>query len=98
MWRDTQVMHHCWMACLQPLIKVLERLVHGPLTALMMLEAVVSNEPGSVVKAFTYRARNPLVLNKQHTIYGHYGSGTTIKLWCVSEDGVVGMTGEVDLQ
>lgn len=71
--------------------------MHGPLTALMMLETVMFERPGSVLKSFSYLARNPLIVGRLHTIFGHYSDPSTIQLWCVSEDGVVGMTGEVKL-
>ncbi|KAJ3903938.1 hypothetical protein F5879DRAFT_802679 [Lentinula edodes] len=74
-----------------------ERLVHGPLTSLMLLEAVMHHAPASVIRTFEYRARNPLIVGRANTIHGKYNSDKSIQLWCVDEDGVVGMTGTVEI-
>ncbi|KAJ3725914.1 hypothetical protein C8R42DRAFT_603199 [Lentinula raphanica] len=74
-----------------------ERLVHGPLTSLMLLEAVNDHAPSSIIRTFEYRARNPLIVGRANTIHGKYTGDQTIQLWCVDEDGVVGMTGSVEL-
>ena len=75
--------------------KTTERLVHGPLTALMLLETVAYNFPSARPLYFEYRARNPLVVGKACTINGAWHDKRTALLWCVNEDGVVGMTGSV---
>ncbi|KAL1761767.1 hypothetical protein FB107DRAFT_200460 [Schizophyllum commune] len=72
-----------------------ERLVHGPLTALMLLETMAYNYPSARPVYFEYRARNPLVVGKACTIHGAWHDKRTALLWCVNEDGVVGMTGSV---
>ncbi|KAE9391644.1 hypothetical protein BT96DRAFT_959515 [Gymnopus androsaceus JB14] len=74
-----------------------KRLVHGPLTSLMLLETVADHAPASIVHTFEYRARNPLIVGRANTIYGKYKGEKSIQLWCVDEDGVVGMTGLVGL-
>ncbi|KAG7452482.1 uncharacterized protein BT62DRAFT_925035 [Guyanagaster necrorhizus] len=71
-----------------------ERLVHGPLTALMMLEIATEQNPGVEIKTFEYQATNPLIVNRKHTIFGRW-TGDKAFLWCRDEDGVVGMTGTV---
>lgn len=77
---------------------IIERLVHGPLTALMLLEAVSTRYPEEHIARFEYRARNPLLVGRTHTIYGVGSSPTSITLWCVDDVGVVGMTGKVDIE
>lgn len=74
-----------------------ERLVHGPLTAMMFLETVAFNNPGRAIKSFEYRARNPIIVNRPSTINGVWQDVNTVALWCVDGDGVVGMTGLVQL-
>ncbi|KAF8077909.1 hypothetical protein FPV67DRAFT_1557342 [Lyophyllum atratum] len=74
-----------------------ERLVHGPLTAMMLLETAIFHNPGLQLKSFEYRARNPIIVNRTSTIHGVWNDNTSIKLWCVDEEGVVGMTGTVQL-
>lgn len=63
----------------------------------MLLEAVADHAPSSLVHTFEYRARNPLIVGRTNTIYGKYHGEKNIQLWCVDEDGVVGMTGSVGL-
>lgn len=74
-----------------------ERLVHGPLTALMLLESVHNQNPELRVQTFSYQARNPMTVNRTHTISGKWtdSSQKEVNLWCVDEDGIVGMTGTV---
>jgi hydroxyacyl-ACP dehydratase HTD2-like protein with hotdog domain len=74
----------------------LERLVHGPLTALMLLETAVFHNPGLQLTSFEYRARNPMIVKRAMTIHGSWTDKNIIKLWCVDENGVVGMTGTVE--
>ena len=73
-----------------------ERLVHGPLTALMLLEALLFHRPGLQLQSFSYRARNPLIVNRTCTIYGSFSEEDQIDVWCEDIDGVVGMTGRVN--
>ncbi|PFH54315.1 hypothetical protein AMATHDRAFT_135843 [Amanita thiersii Skay4041] len=73
-----------------------ERLVHGPLTAMMLLEAAVFHNPGLKLKTFEYRATNPLIVNRKITIHGLWNDRKSAKLWCVDENGVVGMVGSIE--
>ncbi|GJE86915.1 hypothetical protein PsYK624_029980 [Phanerochaete sordida] len=78
-----------------------ERLVHGPLTALMLLDTAVFHDPDIKIKSFEYRALNPLVVNKEVTIYGARDIGTeekAIRVWAVDEDNIVGMSGRIVVQ
>ncbi|KAF5357969.1 hypothetical protein D9756_001535 [Leucocoprinus leucothites] len=72
-----------------------ERLVHGPLTALMLLETAAFNKPDIRIKTFEYRATNPLVAGRQTSINGVWTDRDRAQLWCVDEKGVVGMTGSI---
>ena len=71
-----------------------ERLVHGPLTALMLLENLIYHCPGAQLRTFTYRAHNPMFVNHAATIHGAIVAKGKAELWCES-NGVVGMTGTV---
>lgn len=71
-----------------------ERLVHGPLTALMFLESLIHHRPRAQLRIFTYRAHNPMFVNCAATIHGAIVAKDKAELWCES-DGVVGMTGMV---
>ncbi|KAH6918535.1 hypothetical protein BKA70DRAFT_1247462 [Coprinopsis sp. MPI-PUGE-AT-0042] len=75
-----------------------ERLVHGPLTAMMLLEAVNFHNPLVHIKEFEYRATNPLYVNRLLTINGTWIDQARAKVWCVDDEGAVGMTGLVTIQ
>ncbi|KAF5373777.1 hypothetical protein D9758_000585 [Tetrapyrgos nigripes] len=74
-----------------------ERLVHGPLTSLMLLEGLVDHKPDAQIHTFEYMARNPLIVGRKLAVRGHWKDKKTASLWCVDESGVVGMTGKVKL-
>ncbi|KAH7921738.1 hypothetical protein BV22DRAFT_1095929 [Leucogyrophana mollusca] len=74
-----------------------ERLVHGPLTALMLLEALQFQRPGICFHNFEYRAQNPVIVNQPQTIYGSWTGQAMVDLWAVDDDGIVGMTGRVTI-
>ncbi|KAF7294909.1 Histone H2B [Mycena indigotica] len=75
-----------------------ERLVHGPLTALMMLEAAQLHKPEAEIIEFDYRARNPMIVNEGLTFNVKWGEDNTAVLWCANEKGVVGMTGAIKIR
>lgn len=72
-----------------------ERLVHGPLTALMMLETLAFHKPDVRMKTFEYRAVNPVIVNRPCIIQGAWDGKHVARLWAEDADGVVGMTGSV---
>jgi len=72
-----------------------ERLVHGPLTALMLLEVANFHNPTLQPEFFEYRARNPVIVNRPMTFYGAWTSQSRLDLWCMDADGSVGMTGHI---
>ncbi|KAJ7285786.1 hypothetical protein C8J57DRAFT_1168486 [Mycena rebaudengoi] len=74
-----------------------ERLVHGPLTALMLLETTIFHNPTAKIAHFEYRARNPILVNEPLTFNGVWKDDHTIMVWCANDAGVVGMTGTVQL-
>ncbi|KDR81646.1 hypothetical protein GALMADRAFT_239722 [Galerina marginata CBS 339.88] len=74
-----------------------ERLVHGPLTAQMLLETVIFHFPELKVYKFEYRATNPLFVNRELIISGRWADKSNIQVWCSDANGVVGMTGMIQL-
>ncbi|KAH9180682.1 hypothetical protein EDB89DRAFT_1840662 [Lactarius sanguifluus] len=74
-----------------------ERLVHGPLTALMLLETLAHHHPEAQMKSFEYRALNPVVVNEELTFNGTWSGPKEITLWVQNGAGVVGMKGKVSL-
>ncbi|KAF8910964.1 hypothetical protein CPB84DRAFT_1812487 [Gymnopilus junonius] len=75
-----------------------ERLVHGPLTAQMLLENVMFHFPGVKFHKFEYRATNPLFVNRELVISGKWLDKSNALVWCSDANGVVGMTGKVEIQ
>jgi hydroxyacyl-ACP dehydratase HTD2-like protein with hotdog domain len=84
-------------------------LVHGPLTALMLLEAFKTRNRGVQLKSFEYRAHNPMLVDQRVTVHGvmnstsnAMGSGATesgtkmARLWCETDDGIIGMSAWVE--
>lgn len=74
---------------------LVERLVHGPLTALMLLETVKFHNRQVKIRSFEYRARNPVIVNRPMTIHGLWLDETLVDLWTIDSEGAVGMTGQV---
>src|SRR6267378_8546753 len=77
------------------ILEISERLVHGPLTALMLLETLAYHHPEARMKSFEYRALNPVVVSEELTFNGTWSSPKEITLWVQNEAGVVGMKGKV---
>lgn len=73
-----------------------ERLVHGPLTALMLLESLIYHRPKAQLRAFSYRAHNPIFVNCAATIHGAIVAKDKAELWCENDEGLVGMTGVIE--
>ncbi|KAI5123365.1 hypothetical protein M0805_001786 [Coniferiporia weirii] len=75
-----------------------ERLVHGPLTALMLVEALFHKAYAGRIDNFVYRARNPVFVGRRQHVCGALSpGGGSAALWAEDDDGVVSMTGTVDL-
>jgi len=74
-----------------------ERLVHAPLTALMLLETLAFYHPKVQMKSFEYRALNPVVVNHELTFHGSR-SGLEMILWVQDQAGTVGMRGKVSFE
>jgi hydroxyacyl-ACP dehydratase HTD2-like protein with hotdog domain len=72
--------------------------VHGPLTALMLLETLAHHHPEAQMKSFEYRALNPVVVGEMLTFNGAWNGPKEIVLWVQNEAGVVGMKGKVSLE
>ncbi|KAG1878041.1 hypothetical protein DFJ58DRAFT_712666 [Suillus subalutaceus] len=72
-----------------------ERLVHGPLTALLLLESLIYHRPRAQLRIFSYRAHNPIFVNCAATIHGAIVAKDKAELWCENDEGVVGMTGVI---
>jgi len=64
----------------------------------MLLETLVFNVPGRILKSFEYRARNPLIVGRSIMVSGAWENSRAIQVWAIDEEGVVGMTGKVTVE
>lgn len=64
----------------------------------MLLETAVFNKPDIRIKSFEYRATNPMIVDRKATVNGVWTSNDTAQLWCIDEQGVVGMTGKITIE
>lgn len=69
--------------------------VHGPLTATLLVDLFLRHNPQATVTAFRFRARRPLFDGRQLTLCGTpRASGAD--LWAVDDGGKVAMTAEIE--
>jgi hydroxyacyl-ACP dehydratase HTD2-like protein with hotdog domain len=61
----------------------------------MLLETVNFHNPLVHLKEFEYRATNPMYVNRVLTINGTWIGPSKAKVWCVDDEGAVGMVGLV---
>ncbi|MBV8356072.1 MAG: acyl-CoA dehydrogenase, partial [Candidatus Eremiobacteraeota bacterium] len=64
--------------------------VHGPLTATLLLEMLRRKEPESAPARFAFRAQRPLFDTAQLTVAGRRDHGT-YALWALDSDGLIAM-------
>ena len=72
-------------------------LVHGPLTAILLLELLRESCPDQVLRQFDYQAMAPLFDTAPFTIAGA-PSDTGVALWAETPDGVMAMSGTARLE
>lgn len=61
----------------------------------MLLEVLHFANPDVRIASFSYRARNPVIVNQRQNIHVSFNSLGGATLWATADNGVVGMTGEV---
>lgn len=62
----------------------------------MMMEVAENYRTEDIrMLSFDYYATNPLFVNEQITIHGHRKGDNKMVLWGQTDEGIVGMTGEV---
>ena len=73
-------------------------IVHGPLIAILLLDLVRRNCPGSVITSFVFRAVRPVFDLAPFTVCGEpTGDGKTIKLWAKDADNWLAMDATASL-
>lgn len=71
--------------------------VHGPLTATMLMDLFLRNNPGARVTSFSFRGQRPLFDINPFTLCGSARAGGA-ELWAVDSGGQVAMTAELEVQ
>ncbi len=70
--------------------------VHGPLTALLLLDLVRRHEPERALASFSYRASRPLFVDRPLALNGLPGlDGAAVHLWAEDDAGVTAMAADV---
>ena len=69
--------------------------VHGPLTATLLMDLFLRNHPGVQVKAFRFRGQRPLFDTGAITLCGS-ARGAAVSLWALDSGGNVAMTAELE--
>ncbi|KAI9509616.1 hypothetical protein F5148DRAFT_978024 [Russula earlei] len=75
-----------------------ERLVHGPLMALMLLETFAFYHPKVQMKRFEYQALNPVIVDRELTFHWSRSGLEEMILWVQCKSGTVGMKGKVTFE
>lgn len=72
-------------------------IVHGPLTAALLLDLYHREQPDKTVTQFNYRADAPLFADNSFDVCGEpSGDGNTAKVWSENHKGMPTMTGTVE--
>jgi len=69
--------------------------VHGPLTATLLMDLYLRQRPGAAVSAFRFRARRPLFDIDPFSVCGVHRPGGA-DLWALDHEGFVAMTAELE--
>jgi 3-methylfumaryl-CoA hydratase len=72
-------------------------LVHAPLTATLLVELYISNNPGKGISSFEYSARSPMYDNDSIMLYGKRLEDGKVSLWAEDCAGNRAVTGLLDV-
>jgi 3-methylfumaryl-CoA hydratase len=70
--------------------------VHGPLTATLLMDLFLRHHPGASVTAFRFRAHRPLFDTHAFTVCGAPSDGGA-RLWALDDAGTVAMSAELEV-
>jgi 3-methylfumaryl-CoA hydratase len=70
--------------------------VHGPLTATLLMDLYLRQRPAAAVRAFRFRARRPLFDIHPFTLCGAHKPGGA-NLWALDHEGALAMTAELEV-
>ena len=71
-------------------------IVHGPLTATLLMQFVDEKIGAGKIRTFSFRAKRPLYVNRPLTLHGN-PTGRRVDLWVTDEGGYIAMQAEVHL-
>ena len=66
--------------------------VHGPLTATLLQQFVMTHADGKRLKQFDFRGVVPLLVNRPFTLEGRRDDGSTIEIWARGPQGELAMS------
>ena len=73
-------------------------IVHGPLTAILLLDSIRRNLPGRALRSFDYRAIRPLFCGSPLTLKGAASAdGKFVEVWAEDHQGFVAMRGSGEI-
>lgn len=73
--------------------------VHGPLIATLLMELLVSHQPGAKVQDFAFKAIRPTFLGNPFSVCGQASAdGKVIELWAKDHEGWLTMTARASLE
>jgi 3-methylfumaryl-CoA hydratase len=71
--------------------------VHGPLTATLLMDLYLCQRPAAAVRTFRFRARRPLFDIHPFTLCGAHKTGGA-DLWALDHEGALAMTAELEVE
>jgi 3-methylfumaryl-CoA hydratase len=72
--------------------------VHGPLTATLLLDLATRHLPVERFVRFSFRGVRPLFDTAPFTVNAAGAGGEAVRLWAANADGAVAMRGELELR
>jgi 3-methylfumaryl-CoA hydratase len=69
--------------------------VHGPLTATLLMDLFLRHHPGALVRRFAFVGKRPLLLGAPFTLHGTV-NGAVADLWATDSDGHMCMSASVE--
>lgn len=71
--------------------------VHGPLSATLMVDAFMRNNPGVALKGYSFQARSPIFDNTPVAYVGRRTDDTTVEVAALSPEGAVCLKGTITI-
>lgn len=72
--------------------------VHGPLIATLLLDALLREQPDAHVRTFAFKAMRPLICGRPFTVNGRVEGDRAVSLWATDEQGQLAMQANAQLE